>query len=98
MSVLNIPKLQQTKMGTKGLSNSYLEKLGRQVLPKSFLGVYPSDIEPNVKRLRVFSIIFNTGRSFSKGEHFVAVFIRNKNIIYFDSFGEPLKNTHIIKF
>jgi hypothetical protein len=85
-------------MEAKGLSNRYLEKIGRKILPKSFLGVYPSDIFPDVRSRSNFSIIFNTGTSYSKGEHFVAVFVKNNEVLYFDSFGEPLRNKYIKNF
>lgn len=73
-------------MSFKGLSNSYLEKLGKKLLPKTFLGVYPSDIHPKSSK-KDYSFIFNTGSSNTSGEHFVAVFKTYKKVFYFDSFG-----------
>lgn len=85
-------------MSTKGLTNDYLEKLCKKVLPKSFVGVHPCDKTPEVNKKSNFSLIFNTGLSSSSGEHFVAVFAKNSRIFYFDSFGEPISNEYIKNF
>lgn len=85
-------------MEAKGLTNQYLEKLSRKILPKSFLGVFPCDVFPNTRRRKSFSIIFNTGSSLSEGEHFIAIFVSDKNILFFDSFGEPISNDFIKNF
>lgn len=81
----------------RGLTNSYLEKTAKKFLDKKFLGVYPCNVHPKTKR-RTFSIIFNTGKSDTEGEHFIAVNFTLKSIFYFDPFGEPLLNKDIILF
>lgn len=73
-------------MASRGISNRYLEKMGKKLFPPSFLGVYPADVYPRTKR-KTYSFIFNTGLSSSKGEHFVAVYVSPKKVFYFDSFG-----------
>lgn len=82
----------------KGLTNKYVENLSRKILKEnSFLGVYPCDIHPSIKRIK-FSLIFNTGDSSSSGEHFVAIFADKNSLYYFDSFGSNLQNENIKKF
>ena len=82
-----------------GLTNQYLEDLGKRVCGKSFLGVFPCDVQPQLdKRLNKFSIIFNTDKHNEKGEHFIAIYCNRKEIFYFDSFGKKCKNKYIKKF
>ena len=78
----------------RGLSNGYLEHVGRKIFPSSFIGVYPADVFPKTKR-KNFSFIFNTGSSDTIGEHFVSVFVSPKKIIYFDSFGKKPRKKYI---
>jgi hypothetical protein len=85
-------------MSPKGLTNDYLEKICKKILPKTFLGVFACDRPPKVLKKHKFSLIFNTGLSSSSGEHFVAVFVKNKRVYYFDSFGEPISNHYIASF
>lgn len=82
---------------SKGLTNKYLEELGVKLLPNSFLGVYPCDLQPVVKK-STFSVIFNTDKSKGLGKHFVAIFANGNEIIYFDPFGEKVTNKDILKF
>jgi hypothetical protein len=82
-----------------GLTNVYVEKLGKKLFRNKFLGVYPADILPkNSNKNKCCSIIFNTGNSNTVGEHFVAFYWTKSEIHYFDSFGEKLKNKNIKKF
>jgi len=82
----------------KGLTNSYVEKLSKKILKNiNFKGVYPCDIHPKIKN-NIFSVIFNTGDSQSHGEHFVAIYANEKNLFYFDSFGENIYDVNIKKF
>ena len=74
----------------EGLSNAYVENIFKKIIGSSFIGVYPCDIHPIIK-LKHFSIIFNTGDSSTKGEHFIAIFTNRNSFFYFDSFGK--KNT-----
>lgn len=78
-----------------GITNEYLEKLGDKILKNNFVGVFPCDLPPdNIKR-KTFSIIFNTGKSNTKGEHFISIFVNTNNIFYFDSFGNNISNKFI---
>lgn len=82
----------------KGLTNSYVERLCKKILKRhKFVGVFPCDIQP-VCKSNIFSIIFNTGDSKSKGEHFIAIFANSRYLYYFDSFGEQPNDLNIIKF
>lgn len=82
-----------------GLTNQYITDLGKKICGKSFLGVYPCDIQPQFQeRYCKFSIVFNTDKHNEEGEHFVAIYCDREKIIYFDSFGEKCKNKNIKKF
>ena len=82
----------------KGLTNTYVEKLCKKIIKQhKFEGVFPCDIQPKCK-LNTFSVIFNTGDSNSKGEHFIAIYANSKYLYYFDSFGEQPNDSNIIKF
>lgn len=83
----------------KGLTNQYLNSTAKRILKKSFLGVFPSDIHPsNYENLKSFSIIFNTGDSNSTGEHFVAIYVNQTEIFYFDSFAKELTHPDLKLF
>lgn len=43
-------------------------------------------------------MIFNTGTHNTKGEHFVAICVVDSILWYYDSFGEPPKNSYILDF
>ena len=81
----------------KGLTNDYLENITFKFIGSSFLGVYPCDAHPKIPK-KNFSIIFNTGKKDSDGEHFIAISVSNKKAFYFDPFGERPANADIIKF
>jgi hypothetical protein len=82
-----------------GLTNSQLEKLAKKKLGKVFLGVYPCDAKPKFKKTtKTLSLIFNLSKHDEKGTHYVAVILRNKDILYFDSYGKKLTNKYIKKF
>lgn len=80
-----------------GLTNIQLEKFGKKILGKHFLGVYPSDSMPRVSNVNNSSIIFNLSKHTEPGSHFVAVFFSDGKIYYFDSFGKKLTNHYIKK-
>jgi len=69
----------------------------RKVCGRSFIGVFPCDIQPEVRR-KTFSIVFNTGDSSTAGEHFVAIFSTRRTMFYFDSFGKKPTDNNIKKF
>jgi hypothetical protein len=82
-----------------GLRNQYVENLGKKICGKHFLGVYPSDIQPQLNtKIYKFSIIFNTEKHTQKGSHFIAIFADKYDFHYFDSYGEDCSNTDIKKF
>jgi len=79
-----------------GLTLDYVDKLGKKICGKMFLGCFSCDAQLNVKKK--FTIIFNLSRHNQKGSHYVAI-SRNKNkIIYFDPFGHACTNTDIKNF
>jgi hypothetical protein len=80
-----------------GLTNKQLEDLGKKLLGKSFLGVYPSDSIPEIKNTHCSSIIFNLSKHTEPGSHYVAVLFKKNQIFYFDSYGKPLRNYNIKK-
>lgn len=72
-----------------GLTNYQLEKLSKQKLGQKFIGVYPCDAEPKQRKNKTkFSLIFNLAKHNEKGTHYVAVYIKPKEILYFDSYGK----------
>ena len=79
----------------KGLSNNYVEKTGFKLL-QTFLGCYPSDLQPKSKK-STFSVIFNLSKHNEPGTHFVAIYSTKDKIIYFDSLGAPCTNKLIKK-
>jgi len=91
-------KLDQS-VSLEGLSNAYVEKIGRKIIKNSFFyGVYPCDLHPKLKKsIKTFSIIFNTGTSDTNGKHFVAIYSNPKRLYYFDSFGDE-PNAYIKEF
>lgn len=57
---------------------------------KDFVGCFPVDRLPEFDRLRKrrFSLVVNLDMSTGPGSHWCAVYYKNKNMFYFDSFGE----------
>ena len=88
---------KQVENRKEGLTNKYIEEFGLKHC-KDFLGVFPSDIQPVVKNLKSFSIIFNESEHDEEGSHFVCVFLKNGKCYYFDSLGLKLENENIITF
>lgn len=81
----------------KGLTNDYLKTITKKFIGPSFIGVFPCDVHPKTKK-KNFSLIFNTGKKDSDGEHFIAISVSNKKVFYFDPFGERPTNDDILKF
>jgi len=79
-----------------GLTNEYVEKLGRKLLGKKFKGVYPCDSKPLMKKYKY--IVFNESKHNEVGTHFVAFGMKKKLIFYFDSLGKSLSNIYLKKF
>lgn len=80
-----------------GLTNKYVEDLGKRFL-KTFAGVFPCDIHPDVKDNQYFSLIFNESKHDEEGTHFVAIFASRHHLYYFDSLGLKLENKYIELF
>ena len=81
-----------------GLTNAYVEKIGKKILGNIFLGVFPCDLHPNIKQKKIFCLIFNLSKHDKTGSHFVAIFASKNELIYFDPFGNKLENTYILSF
>ena len=81
-----------------GLTNQYVEELGKKILGKHFLGTFPCDIQPIVDNKKMFSLVFNLSRHDSKGSHFIAIFADENNLLYFDLLGHKCENTDILQF
>ena len=81
-----------------GLTNEYVEKIGKKILGKIFLGTFPCDLHPKVNSKKMFCLVFNLSKHDTKGSHFIAVFASKKDIIYFDPYGSNPTNTFIKKF
>ena len=82
-----------------GLENEYVNELGNLICGDGFLGVFPSDIQPQIKVGQCkFSVIFNTDEHTEKGSHFVAIFRNKSKFFYFDSFGKNCKYKNIKMF
>lgn len=79
-----------------GLSNKFINTTCRKLF-KNFIGVYPCDLFPRIRK-RNYSVIFNTGDSSTSGEHFVAIYVTHKSIYYFDSFGNKPTDVNIKAF
>ena len=60
-----------------GLTSKYLEDFGKKYC-KIFLGVFPSDIHPNIENCEKFSLIFNESAHDQEGTHFVSVYANKK--------------------
>ncbi len=81
-----------------GLTNQYVEELGKKVLGKHFLGTFPCDIQPIVDKKKIFSLVFNLSKHDSKGSHFIAIFADENNLLYFDPLGHKCENADILHF
>jgi len=80
-----------------GLTNKYVEDFGMKHCD-NFLGVFPCNIYPDVKKLNFFSIIFNESKHDEDGTHFVCVYSDKNFFYYFDSLGLKLENIYILNF
>ena len=64
----------------------------------TFIGCYPHDKLPQIKKKSNICIIINTANSKSIGEHWVAMRMTKDNCFYFDSFGLEIINENIKNF
>ena len=84
---LKLKNMLISKLGRKALSNLELNKIGVKLFGKKYLGTRPQDA---IMYKNGFQII-NTDTSNKRGEHWVALFITDKNVYVYDSFGRPTK-------
>jgi hypothetical protein len=79
-----------------GLTNGQLEKLSKNRLGSKFLGVYPADAKPKINKKKTnVSVIFNLSKHDESGSHYIAILFKQKEILYFDSYGKKLTNKYI---
>lgn len=82
-----------------GLTNNQLEKISKKYLGKNFLGVYPCDAIPKIKKIKQnMCMIFNLSKHNEPGSHYVAIIFTAGCIYYFDSYGKILNNPYIKYF
>jgi len=81
-----------------GLTNKYVEEIGRKILGKIFLGTFPCDFNVQTKNRKVFCLIFNLSKHNTKGSHFVAIYASKTELLYFDSYGKNITNKDIKEF
>jgi hypothetical protein len=81
-----------------GLTNAYVEKIGKKVLGNVFIGTFPCDLHPSTSKKKSFCLIFNLSKHDTDGSHFIAIFASKNEIIYFDPFGYKPENKYIKKF
>ena len=65
---------------------------------KRFLGCFAWDQLPPFPSSLPKSLIINTAKSDSRGEHWVAIVLQKKQCFYFDSFGLPIINDYNLEF
>ncbi len=70
-------------------SNLQLLFLARKLGLKHFRGVFSLDTLPRKRRTRE-CFISNLASIESKGTHWIAVWVRGRELVYFDSFGGPV--------
>ena len=88
--------LPTIRMEENGISNVYIDKLMEKI-SISFNGTFSIDNIP-VFNDDVFSIIINLSKQNEIGTHFIAVYVLENKIIYFDSFGNQLNNSSLKRY
>ena len=83
-------------MNSQGVSNLYLDNFMKKI-SKSFRGIFSCDNIPIFKETNI-SVISNLSRERDMGSHFVAFFIGDDKIIYFDPFGIESYNNSIEEY
>ena len=79
-------------LGNKVTYSNDLHRVGKQLLGKDFIGVYPSDQIPMLKNKQC--CILNLDKSDQSGSHWIAVYRVGKTNLTYDSFGR--KSSKII--
>ena len=74
------------KIGNKTTDSEQLDRVGKQILGKSFMGVFPSDMIPKLKRNQ--GAILNLDNSSEPGSHWVGLYrFKDGKTLFYDSFG-----------
>ena len=81
------------RMEENGISNVYIDKLMEKI-SRSFNGTFSIDNIP-VFDDDLFSIIINLSKQNEIGTHFIAVYVLENKIIYFDSFGNQVNDSSL---
>ena len=84
------------RMEENGISNVYIDKLMEKI-SISFNGTFSIDNIP-VFNDDVFSIIINLSKQNEIGTHFIAVYVLESEIIYFDSFGNQVNDSSLKRY
>lgn len=84
-------------MTKDGVTNGYLDEIGKKILGTTFAGVFPCDLFPKLqkKNMKKYHIIFNLSKHNEEGTHFVCMSLHKKTLYYFDPLGDPLSNPYI---
>ena len=77
-----------------GLDSYFVYELAKLCI-ENFLNVVPCNMLKDYKLQPNQSIIVNLSPSWTSGSHYVAIFVRKKCIMYFDSFGLDCFNEDI---
>ena len=83
-------------MESDGISNIYIDHLMQQI-SLSFRGTFSLESIPTFEE-ETFSLIVNLSKVDEKRSHFIALFVLENKIWYFDSFGTLQINTIIEKY
>lgn len=85
----NILKKMYKKVGKTTTYDSTLNKVGKKLFGKRFLGVFSSDRIPKLKKGDM--LIANLDKSYESGSHWVGIVMDKKGITWvYDSFGRKL--------
>lgn len=82
-----LQKMYRT-LGRRVTTGQQLHKVGKRILGKSFIGVYPQDTVPKTLKNGDMMII-NTDVAKGKGQHWIAAYVMNNTVHIYDSFGRP---------
>ena len=89
--------LPTIRMEENGISNVYIDKLMKKISSRSFNGTFSIDNIP-VFDDDVFSIIINLSKQNEIGTHFIAVYVLENKILYFDSFGNQVNDSSLKRY
>ena len=77
---------------TRFLYTNELNKIARtdKILNAFYLGAFPADIFPPISKKTPCCWIWNTDEQSEDGRHWVAIWVDEKTMYFFDSFAKPL--------